>query len=83
MERRNKGVDLVLKDYKLSFDIYGVLLFLIIMIPNFAWFTIPAPNDVLRADSVTDVADTIASVCQVWMVVALCLFVNRKMEKFI
>lgn len=81
MERRNKGVDLVLKDYKLSFDIYGVLLFLIIMIPNFAWFTILAPNDVLRADSVTDVADTIASVCQVWMVVALCLFVNRKNGK--
>ena len=43
----------MLKKYKLSFDIWGLLLFLIIMIPNFIWFLYPAPNDVLRADSVT------------------------------
>lgn len=36
-----------LKKYKLSFDIWGLLLFLIIMIPDFVWFSVPAPNDVL------------------------------------
>ena len=48
------------------------------MIPNFIWFAVPAPNDVLRAASVTGTADTIASVCQVLMVIALCILVNRK-----
>ena len=49
----------MLKKYKLSFDIWGLLLFLIIMIPNFIWFLYPAPNDVLRADSVTGGIDRI------------------------
>lgn len=71
-----------LKKYKLSFDIWGLLLFLIIMIPNFIWFSVPAPNDVLRVDSVTEVVDTIASICQVWMVIALCIFVNRRIGRF-
>jgi len=48
------------------------------MIPNFIWFSVPAPNDVLRADSVTEVVDTIASICQVLMVITLCIFVNRR-----
>lgn len=73
---------MVLKEYKLGFNIYGLFLFLIIMIPNFIYFAVPAPNDVLRADSVTEVIDTIASVCQVLMVIALCIFVNIKSHKF-
>lgn len=72
----------MLKKYKFGFDIWGLLLFLIIMIPNFIWFAIPAPNDVLRADSVTEMLDTIASICQVLMVISLCIFVNRKSSKF-
>lgn len=71
-----------LEKYKLSFDIWGLLLFLIIMIPNFIWFFVPAPNDVLRTDSVTEVVDTIASICQVLMMIALCIFMNRKSCKF-
>lgn len=71
-----------LKKYKLSFDIWGLLLFLIIMIPNFIWFAVPAPNDVLRADSVTEAVDTIASICQVLIVITLCIFVNRRSCKF-
>jgi len=67
-----------LKKYKLGFDIWGLLLFLIIMVPNFIWFAVPAPNDVLRAESVTEAVDIIASICQVLMVIALCIFVNRK-----
>lgn len=52
-----------------------------IMIPNFIWFGIPAPNDVLRADSVTEIFDTAASVCQVLMVMILCTLINREREK--
>ena len=73
----------MLKKYKLSFDIWGLLLFLIIMIPNFIWFLYPAPNDVLRADSVTGGIDNIASVCQVLMVMVLCIFVNKESCKLL
>lgn len=52
------------------------------MIPNFVWLAVSAPNDVLRTESVTEVIDTIASVCQVLMVIALCIFVNIKNHEF-
>jgi hypothetical protein len=69
------------KKYRLGFDVWGMLLFLIVMIPNFIWFAIPAPNDVLRVTSVTEVLDTIASVCQVLMIIVLCVLVNRERKK--
>lgn len=71
----------LLKKYRFGFDIWGLLLFMAIMIPNFIWFGIPAPNDVLRADSVTEIFDTAASVCQVLMVMILCTLINREREK--
>lgn len=70
-----------LKRYKLTFDIWGFLLFLLIMIPNFIWFAVSAPNDVLRTSSITETIDTIASVCQALMVAALCFFRNREAAK--
>ncbi len=72
----------MLKKYKMSFEIWGLLLFLIIMLPNFICFAIPAPNDILRANSITETIDTVTSVCQVLMVVALCIFRNREVSKF-
>ncbi len=69
------------KRYKLSFEIWGLLLFLIIMIPNFIWFAIPAPNDILRAKSITEMVDTVASVCQILMIVAISIIRNRESKK--
>lgn len=37
-------MNLALKEYKLGFDTYGLLLFLIIMIPNFICFAIDRKN---------------------------------------
>lgn len=71
----------MIKKYRVGFDFCGLLLFLLIMIPNFIWFVIPAPNDVLRTDSITTEVDIIASVCQVLMIIALCFFVNEGKEK--
>ena len=71
----------MLKKYKLSFEICGVLLFLIVMIPNFIWFAIPAPNDILRAKSITEAVDTAASVCQILMIAAICIFRNKESKK--
>jgi hypothetical protein len=47
----------LLKPYRFGFDIWGLLLFLLVMLPNFIWFAVPAPNDVLRAESVTPITD--------------------------
>ncbi len=71
----------MLKRYKLCFEIWGLLLSLIVMIPNFIWFAIPAPNDILRAKSITEMVDTVASVCQILMFVAICIFRNRESKK--
>ncbi len=71
----------MLKKYRLHFDIWGLLLFLIIMTPNFIWFAVPAPNDVLRTDSVTETLDTVASVCQVLMIAVLCAVQNKECGK--
>ncbi len=57
---------------KIKFNIYGLLLFFIIMIPNFIWFAIKAPNDILRVESATPILDLIVSIFQIIMVVFLC-----------
>jgi hypothetical protein len=69
------------KNYKIGFDIWGLILFGVIMIPNFIWFAAPAPNDILRNKSVTSTLDILASVFQVTMIVALCLIINKNAEK--
>ena len=71
----------MLKKYKIGFDAWGLIIFLIIMIPNFIWFAVPAPNDILRAESITEIADTIASICQVLMIMSLCIFSNKERKK--
>lgn len=71
----------MLKKYRIGFDFCGLILFLLIMIPNFIWSAIPAPNDVLRGDSITIVVDTIASVCRVLMIIALCVLINKDRGK--
>lgn len=69
------------KKYKIGFDIWGLMLFLIIMIPNFIWFAVPAPSDILRTESITEVADLIASICQVLMIIFLCIFIRQEHRK--
>jgi len=70
-----------LKQYHFSFDLWGLLLFLLVMLPNFIWFAVPAPNDILRAESVTPVVDVIASICQVLTVACLCFLINEERSK--
>ncbi len=67
-----------MRKYRISFDIWGLLLFLLVMIPNFIWFAVPAPRDVLRTGSATEFLDTVASVCQVLFAGALCMLANKE-----
>ncbi len=76
-----EGVDFVSKKYKFGFDIWGMIVFLIIMLPNFIWFAVPAPNDILRTESITLIIDAIGSICQVLMIFSLCVFINPMRKK--
>lgn len=70
-----------LKNYRMGFDPWGLALFLLIMLPNFLWFAFPAPNDALRAESVTPLADAIAQVFQIIMAAALCVVINTARDR--
>lgn len=71
----------MLKNYRIGFDVWGLILFLCVMIPNFVWFAFGAPDDILRAPSVTTVLDKVASVCQVVMIIALCAVRSRQSRR--
>lgn len=71
----------MLKKYRLGFDIWGLVIFLTVMIPNFIWFAVPAPNDILRSESATIIIDTIGSVCQVLLIGSLCFIINKERSK--
>ena len=68
--------------YRFGFDFWGLLLFLLVMLPNFIWFAFPAPDDMLRTESVTPVVDIIGSVFQVLTVAGLCFIINKERSKF-
>lgn len=70
-----------IRRYKFGFDIWGLLLFVVIMLPNVIWFLVPAPSDILRNSSVTPVIDTVASAFQMIMVAAICVLQNSTCEK--
>lgn len=70
-----------IRKIKCGFSIYGLILFLIIMCPNFVWFIYPAPNDILSNESITVIADIAASVCQVLIAVFLTIFINTGAAK--
>ena len=69
------------KKYKIGFDIWGLITFIIMMIPNFIWFAVPAPNDILRGESIPKTVDVIASICQALMIMSLCIFINQDCKK--
>ena len=71
-----------MRKYRLGFEWRGLVLFLAIMVPNLLWFAVPAPNDILRADSRTPVIDAVASVCQVVFVICLCLLIRTDRKPF-
>ena len=47
---------------------------------QFLWFAVPAPNDILRQESLTPIVDTIGSVCQIIFVAALCIVINKERD---
>ena len=73
----------MLKKYKFGFDIWGLIIFLIVMIPTFFWSLVPAPNDILKNESKTHFIDMIGSVCQVLFAAMICVLINKERKKLI
>ena len=73
----------MLKKYKFKFDYYALILFAVMIVPTIFWSFVEAPNDVLRAESVSPLIDSIASVSQVVMVASLCLLNNTSAPEII
>ena len=71
----------MIKKYKIGFDIWGLITFIIMMIPNFIWFAVPSPNDILRGESIPKTVDVIASICQALMIMSSCIFINQDCKK--
>ena len=69
------------KNYRFGFDIGALLVFAAVMLPNIYWFGVPAPNDILRGASVTEMIDTIGSAFQVLTIGLLCFLKNTNAGK--
>jgi len=67
--------------YRFGFDVAGLILFLLVMPPTFIWLAVPAPNDVLRTESITSIVDIIGSVCQILFIACLCMIINKERSK--
>lgn len=69
----------MLKKYRLGFEPWAAALFVLIMLPNVIWFSMPErPFDFLRIHSQLPAADTIASIARVLMIACLCFFKNTQ-----
>lgn len=70
-----------IKNYKFGFDVWALVLFGLIMLPNVIWFCIPSQNDILRNESTTQVLDVFVTVFQVIMLAVLCVIKNKNAVK--
>lgn len=71
----------MVRKYSFGFDMWSIVLFLIIMLPTFIWSAIPSPNDILRTESITKPLDILASLCQIAMIIILCFLKNTEYKK--
>ena len=69
----------LLRKYTMGFEGWALVLFAAVMLPNILWSFLPAPNDILRAESVTPLTDGIGSFCQMLMV--FCLVGIRRTDR--
>lgn len=71
----------MIKRLRFQFEPWGLGLFLLVMLPNFIWFAVPAPDDILRSGGAETAWDTAASVLQVLLTVSLCVLKNPSAER--
>lgn len=75
---QSEEVSGVLKRYRFGLEPWALLLFALIMLPNILWAFMPAPDDVLRVESLTPVTDMLASAAQAVTIAALVLLRHER-----
>lgn len=70
-----------IKEYRIRIEWWGILLFVLIMIPNIIWFQFPAKVDPLRNESITPKLDEVAQVFRIVMIIAMTVLVNQTCVK--
>ena len=65
-------------NYRIGIEWWGLILFLVVMIPNIIWFKVPAPNDIMRQESRTPRVDKFMTVFQAMLIITLILLKNVK-----
>ena len=56
-------------NYRIGIEWWGLILFLVVMIPNIIWFKVSAPNDIMRQESVTPRVDKFMTVFQAMLII--------------
>ncbi len=71
------------RTYRVRPDAWALGLFLLVMLPNFIWFAVPAADDILRQASATPGLDSVATALQAAGVAALCMLSNTHRPPYI
>ncbi|OQC11540.1 MAG: hypothetical protein BWX74_00120 [Tenericutes bacterium ADurb.Bin087] len=71
----------MLKKYKFNLELWAIVLFAMILIPNLIWIIVPPAIDPLRVESITKGVDIATIIVQVLMIASLTLLANEEVEK--
>lgn len=66
--------------YRLGFDVWALMLFIIIMIPNVLWFVSPEQAPLTSESLALHWIERIASIAQVVLIGTLCFIINELRE---
>lgn len=71
----------MIKNYTFNLNLGSLWLTIFLLVPTVVWSLFPAPNDVLRTESVTPIFDLAASIGQVIFIGLLCFTANAAAPK--
>lgn len=71
----------MIKNYTFNLNVDSIWLTVFLLLPTVVWSLFPAPNDVLRTESVTPIFDLAASISQVIFIGLLCFTANAAAPK--
>lgn len=71
----------MLKKYRVGFEAWAAVLFVLIMLPNVIWYALPErPFSLLSIQNPLPAVDAVSSTARVLMVACLCFLKNRDIQ---
>lgn len=71
-----------MKNYRVRFMPWALVLFGLIMLPNLAWFAVPAESDALKQTIELPWLDAVQMIFQTMMIGCLCMLENTRAKAF-